>query len=272
MKDRNRIDRRFIELKSKKEKALITYVCAGDPDLTVTEQLILQMADSGADVIELGVPYSDPIADGPVIQAAGQRALQNGVKTENIFLMVQQVRAKTQVPLILMIYYNCILQYGVERFSRRCAEAGVDGVIVPDLPLEESEEMHQAAEVYDVALVMLVAPTTPAERIRRIAQFTSGFLYCVSVTGVTGTRKMIDTNLRDFLQLVRKEAGEKTPLAVGFGVSDPGQAAEMSAMADGVIVGSAVIKVIEKYHDKTDMVEQVGRFVEQLKSAITPKS
>ena len=158
------------------------------------------------------------------------------------------------------------------RFARRCAEAGVDGVIVPDLHLEESEEMHQATELSGVALVMLVAPTTPAERIRRIARFTSGFLYCVAVTGVTGTRKTVDTNLRDFLQLVRKEAGEKTPLAVGFGVSDPEQAAEMSAMADGVIVGSAVIKVIEKYHDKMAMAEQAGKFVEQLKSAITPES
>lgn len=264
----NRIDQKFVELKEKKEKALITYVCAGDPDLAVTEQLILKMADTGADVIELGIPYSDPIADGPVIQAAGQRALQNGVKTEKIFVMVQKVRGRTQVPLILMVYYNCVLQYGVKRFAKRCAEAGVDGVIVPDLPLEESEELHQAAKNYGVALIMLVAPTTPAERIKRIVQFTSGFLYCVSVTGVTGTRKNFDANLRDFLQLVRQEADEKIPLAVGFGISNPEQAAKMSVMADGVIVGSAVIKVIEKYHGKGDMVEQVGMFVGQLKSAI----
>lgn len=268
MNTQNRIERKFAELKSKGQKALITYICAGDPDLALTEELVAAMADSGADIIELGVPYSDPIADGPVIQAAGQRALLNGVKTERIFTTVESIRTKREVPLILMVYFNCILQYGVTEFVQRCATAGVDGMIVPDLPLEESDELMAAAEKAGVDLILLVAPTSPPERIRNIAKGTKGFLYCVSVTGVTGTRTSFSDDLAGFLQLVRREAGSEVPLAVGFGISNSKQAADIAAMADGAIVGSAVIKVMEQQLGKPDMVKQVGSFVEQLNQAV----
>jgi len=263
---KNAISRQFQKLKRSGGKALITYISAGDPDLHTTKELVLAMENNGADIIELGVPYSDPVADGPVIQQASVRALQNGVTIDAIFGLTASLRQDTAIPLILMVYYNSVLQYGVRRFMEQCRRTGVDGLIVPDLPLEESEELRSEAERYHVDVIMLVAPTTPPERIARIAQASKGFLYCVSVTGVTGTQKELDSGLQGFLGLVRNQT--EIPLAVGFGIATPEQAAEVAQMADGVIVGSAVIKTMEQYLGKPELAKKVGEFVGSLKTGM----
>lgn len=259
----NAIGKRFKMIKQAGGTALITYISAGDPDVNTTKELVLAMEKNGADLIELGMPYSDPVADGPVIQQASVRALQNGITIDAVFGLVAALRQETAIPLILMVYYNSILQYGVRRFLEQGRQTGVDGLIVPDLPLEESDELLSEAESCNVDVIMLVAPTTPPERIARIARVSKGFLYCVSVTGVTGTQKELDSGLQDFLKTVRRCTN--IPLAVGFGISTPEQAAQVAQMADGVIVGSAVIKTMEQYLGESEMVEQVGNFVAALK-------
>jgi tryptophan synthase alpha chain len=260
---KNSIGSTFQRLKRTGNTALITYVSAGDPDLTVTRELVLGMAANGADIIELGIPYSDPVADGPVIQQASLRALQNGVTSEAIFGMVAALRHETEIPLVLMAYYNSLLQFGIEQFIHTCAMVGVDGLIIPDLPLEESEELRQAGEANSIDIIMLVAPTTPDERIARIAAASRGFLYCVSVTGVTGMQNTLDSGLEGLLSRVRSQTD--LPLAVGFGISTPTQAATIAKIADGVIVGSAVIKVIEQYLGSDKLVDKVSEFVKGLK-------
>ena len=247
-------------------KALIPYISAGAPDIGTTKKLVLEMAASGADIIELGIPYSDPVADGPVIQQASLRALANGVTIRSIFELVADLRRDTQIPLVLMAYYNSLLQYGIANFVGTCAAVGVNGLIVPDLPLEESGELRAQAEPRGVDIILLVAPTTPANRIARIAEASRGFLYCVSVTGVTGMQRTIDNNLRDFLEVVRGQTS--LPLSVGFGISTPDQAEAAAEMADGVIVGSAIIAIIEKHLGTDRLISEVGKFTQSLKSAI----
>ncbi|VBB06654.1 tryptophan synthase alpha chain active site [Lucifera butyrica] len=266
MDRKNAIQNRFRDVRQTGKKALITYISAGDPDLDTTRKLVLTMEKNGTDIIELGVPFSDPVADGPVIQAASLRALQKGITIEKIFNLVRSLRQETAIPLILMVYFNSILQYGIERFTKACAGAGVDGLIVPDLPLEESEELRQTAAACNVDVIMLVAPTTPLERVKQIARVGKGFLYCVSVTGVTGMQKELDGGLAGFLTMVRSQTD--LPLAVGFGISTPAQAATAAKLADGVIVGSAVIKVIENHLAADGLVEQVGAFVSRLKQGL----
>jgi tryptophan synthase alpha chain len=256
----------FQKLTQTDDKALITYISAGDPDLNTTRELVLAMAASGVDLIELGIPYSDPVADGPVIQQASLRALNHGVTIKDIFGLVASLRQDTQIPLILMAYYNSLLQYGIGRFVSTCAAAGVDGLIIPDLPLEESEELRQQADAQGIDLIMLVAPTTPAERIARIAEASRGFLYCVSVTGVTGTQQIAGSGLKDFLSTVRSQTD--LPLAVGFGISTPEQAAATALLADGVIVGSAVIAVMEKHLGTDLLVNKVAEFTRSLKAGL----
>ncbi|MBP1765371.1 MAG: tryptophan synthase, alpha subunit [Firmicutes bacterium] len=260
----NAIGKQFEKIKQAGGTALITYISAGDPDVNTTKELVLAMEKNGADIIELGMPYSDPVADGPVIQQASVRALQNGITIDAVFGLVATLRKETAIPLILMVYYNSILQYGVRRFIEQCRQTGVDGLIVPDLPLEESDELRAEAELCNIDVVMLVAPTTPPDRIARIARLSKGFLYCVSVTGVTGTQKELDSGLQDFLKTVR--SCTDIPLAVGFGISTPEQAAQVAQMADGVIVGSAVIKTMEQYLGKPELPERVGQFVGRLKA------
>ena len=250
-------------------KALITYISAGDPDLGTTRSLVLAMASSGVDIIELGIPYSDPVADGPVIQQASLRALSGGATIRAIFGLVADLRRDTEIPLVLMAYYNSLLQYGIDKFVGTCAAVGVDGLIVPDLPLEESGELRAQAESQGIDVILLVAPTTPADRIARIAEASRGFLYCVSVTGVTGMQKAVDTNLRDFLETVRGQTS--LPLAVGFGISTPEQAAAAAGLADGVIVGSAVIAVMEQHLGTDRLISEVGGFTRSLKAAIENK-
>ncbi len=257
----NRIDKKFADLNG--EKALITFVTAGDPDLETTKRLVLEMEKSGADLIELGVPFSDPIAEGPTIQRASLRALRGGVTLVKIFDLVRELRRETEVPLLLMMYVNTIFRFGIERFFALCAETGIDGVIVPDLPYEEKDELSDAARRFGIRQISLVAPTSH-ERIARIAGEAEGFLYCVSSTGVTGTRSEFKTDFDEFFGEIKKSV--KIPCCVGFGISSPEQARKMSSYCDGVIVGSGIVNIVERCG--TDSVSPVGEFTASLKNAM----
>ena len=259
----NRIDAKFAELKARGEKALIPFVTGGDPNLGTTEKLVLAMIGAGADLVEIGVPFSDPVAEGPTIQKASRRALDAGTTLVGIFDLAGRLREKTETPILLMLYLNSIYRFGKERFFSLCNGKGVDGVIVPDMPYEEKDEIEPAASAHDVVSVRLVAPTSHG-RVRMIASGAKGFLYCVSSTGVTGTRKSFDTDFDAFFGTVRKYA--KIPCAVGFGISDPEQAEAMASYCDGAIVGSAIVRLVEQYGK--DSVPHVAEFVKSLKDAV----
>lgn len=257
----NRIDKKFKELG--KEKALITFITAGDPDLETTKKLVLEMEKSGADLIEIGVPFSDPIAEGPTIQKASLRALQGGVTLVKIFELVRELRRETDIPLLLMMYINTIFRFGTERFFGLCRETGIDGVIVPDLPYEEKDELSSYAEKYGIKQISLVAPTSH-QRIAEIASNAEGFLYCVSSTGVTGTRSEFKTDFDEFFGEIKRSV--KIPYCVGFGISSPEQAKKMSSYCDGAIVGSGIVKIVEQYG--RDSIAPVGEFVRSLKEGM----
>lgn len=240
----NRIDRTFKRLKTERRKAFISYITAGDPDLAVTGRLVLELEKSGADIVELGIPFSDPIADGPIIQAASYRALSGGASLVKIFALVKKLRKDTEIPIVFMTYYNPILKYGLINFFASCKTAGVDGVIVPDLPVEESLELVRLGKKAGIKTIFLVAPTSTKDRIKEIIKRSSGFVYYVSSTGVTGTRKNMSSDIVKKVRLIRSMTSK--PVAVGFGVSDAKQAAVISRIADGVIVGSAIVKIIGK--------------------------
>jgi tryptophan synthase alpha chain len=259
----NRIDATFEALRHRREKALITFVTAGDPDMATTEALVLEMIAQGADLVELGVPFSDPMAEGPIIQAASARALEAGATLPGIFDLVTRLREKTQTPLLLMMYLNCILHYGKDRFFEACARVGIDGVIVPDLPYGEQVEISGEARAHRVHLISLVAPTS-RDRIDAIAQNSEGFLYCVSSLGVTGTRAGFATDFDAFFGEIQRHA--TVPTAVGFGISTPEQAKALAKYAEGVIVGSAVVDLVAKHG--TGAAAPVGAFVKALKDAI----
>lgn len=240
----SRIAEAFGRSKREGRKALVGYLCAGDPSLEATARLVPAMAEAGADVIEIGVPFSDPIADGPTIQAASQRALESGTSLPKVLELVAQIRqGGCQVPLVLMGYLNPIVSLGAEEFCARAAQAGVDGLIVPDLPFDEASELSEAAEKHGIDLILLAAPTTLPERMAEIGRRTRGFLYFVSVTGVTGARAELPRDLPERLKAVK--ASTSAPVAVGFGVSTPEQARALSAHADAVVVGSAIVKAID---------------------------
>ncbi|MGO8970189.1 MAG: tryptophan synthase subunit alpha [Myxococcaceae bacterium] len=259
----NRLERLFAESRRTGRKALVVYVCAGDPDLAATERLVPALAEAGADVIELGVPFSDPLADGPTIQAASQRALQSGTTLSGVLALVGRLRQRgCDVPLVLFGYVNPILSMGLERFVQEAAEAGADGVLVADLPLEESGPLGRLAEASGLSLVLLAAPTTPPERLRAIGQATRGFLYFVSVTGVTGARAELPVDLPEKLAAAR--AATKAPLAVGFGISTPEQAQALARHADAVVVGSALVAAL---HGDTSGAEGVA-LVRSLAAAV----
>ena len=266
----NRLDAAFQQLRSNSEKALIAYIMAGDPGLTETEHLVLELERSGADIIELGVPFSDPIADGPVIQRAAERALRSGTSLRKILESVRILRTKTQIPLVLMVYYNSIHAMGLERFCREAASAGVDGLIVPDMPPDEAGLLKGPAESAGLDLIFLLAPTSTAERMSYVARESQGFLYYVSLTGITGAKIKDMTEVGKNVGKIRKVA--TTPVAVGFGVSTPEDAAKVAAMADGVIVGSAIVGRMAAAQQDASMPSQVGRFVHTLKSAIRSAS
>lgn len=246
-----------------KGKAFIPFVTCGDPSLEVTEQLVVEMAAAGADLIELGIPFSDPTAEGPVIQAANVRALSQGVTTDKIFDMVRRIREKTDVPLVFMTYANVVFSYGAERFLQTSAEIGMDGLILPDLPFEEKAEFDPLCKRFGMDLISLIAPTSH-ERIRMIAREASGFVYCVSSLGVTGVRTNITTDIGAMVKLV-KEACD-LPCAVGFGISTPEQAKKMAAQSDGAIVGSAIVKLCAQYG--ADCVPHVIEYVKRMKAAV----
>lgn len=246
-----------------KEKAFIAFLTGGDPDIETTECLIPKMAEAGADVIEIGIPFSDPIAEGIVIQEADIRALQAGVTTDKLFEMVVRVREKTQVPLVFMTYMNPIYTYGTERFLERCAQVGIDGVIIPDVPYEEKEEINKECQKAGIELISMIAPTSK-ERIYMIAGDAEGFLYCVSSLGVTGIRNKITTDISEMIKQVRQVSD--IPCAIGFGIATPEQAYEMAKIADGVIVGSAIVKIVAKYGKRS--IEPVCQYIQTMKKAI----
>jgi len=226
----------------KGKKALVPFVTAGFPNKSFTPEIVLALTESGADMVELGIPFSDPLADGPTIQASSQIALQNGVGFGDIFRMTVKIRTKSEIPLLLMGYYNTLFAYGLKKFAKDASRSGVDGLIVPDLPPEEGGGLSKICRKRNLSLVYLIAPTTPAERVSKIASASADFAYCVSLTGVTGTRKKTSTELKDFLLSVRMKT--KKPLVVGFGISTPQQVAEVAAYCNGVVVGSALVKLL----------------------------
>ncbi len=247
-------------------KAFIPFLTCGDPSLDVTKQLVYAMEEAGADLIELGIPFSDPTAEGPVIQEADLRALKAGTTTDKIFEMVAQLRQNTQIPLVFMTYANVVFSYGTEQFVQRAAQLGIDGMILPDIPYEEKEEFEGICEQYGLALISMIAPTSQ-ERIRMIAKEAKGFLYCVSSLGVTGARAEITTDLASMVQLVKEET--QIPCAVGFGISTPKQAAQVAQVADGVIVGSAIVTLCGQYG--RDCVPHVASYVKHMKEEIAKK-
>ena len=241
------------------KKAFIPFITCGDPNLETTEQLVYAMEKEGAAAIELGIPFSDPTAEGPVIQAANLRALGGGVTTDKVFETVEKIRKNSRIPLVFMTYANVVFSYGTERFVKRMKETGMDGLILPDVPFEEKEEFDSVCREYGIELISLIAPTSH-ERIRMIAKKASGFVYCVSSLGVTGTRSEITTDIGEMVRLV-KEAKD-IPCAVGFGISTPEQAAEMCRQADGVIVGSAIVKLCGAHG--RDCVPYVAEYVRSM--------
>ena len=258
----NRIDKKFKELKAKKKKAFLAYLTAGDPDLTTTERLVLELEKAGADIIELGIPFSDPMADGPTIQAASQRALDKGVTLEKIFKLVQRIRQKSEIPLCLMTYFNPVFHYGEARFVQRSKQAGVDGLIIPDLPPEEAGTLIPAARKAGIATVFFLAPTTVRGRIKKISKVSTGFIYYVSLTGVTGARRELPADILQNIRAAKKMTDK--PICVGFGVSSPEQVRSITRVADGVIVGSAIIKELEKNKGRQTAVAKAAQFVRRL--------
>ncbi len=264
-------------------KAFIPFITCGDPSLEVTEKLVSEMADAGADLIELGIPFSDPTAEGPVIRNANLRALSGGVTVSEIFEMVKRLRRSVKIPMVFMTYANVVFSCGLKKdapntaisktepqngsseiFISKCSEIGIDGLILPDIPFEEKEEFDSLCKKYGLDLISMIAPTSH-ERISMIAGNADGFLYCVSSLGVTGTRSSITTDIDSMIKLVKKS--KNIPCAVGFGISTPQQAAEMAEAADGVIVGSAIVKLCEKYG--SDCVPYVADYVRSMKQAIS---
>ncbi len=248
----------------KNGKAFIPFITCGDPDLETTGKIVREMAANGADLIELGIPFSDPTAEGPVIQSANVRALANGVTTDKIFAFVQELRRDVTVPLVFMTYANVIFSYGIARFAKKCAEIGIDGLILPDVPHEEKDEFAPAFRAEGVDFISLIAPTSE-NRIAEIAADAEGFLYVVSSLGVTGERAQINSNIAGMTAKIRENTS--IPCAVGFGISNPQQAADMAKCADGVIVGSAIVRLIGEHG--RDAAPFVGAFVKEMKQAIT---
>jgi tryptophan synthase alpha chain len=263
----NRIQQTFMALQAKGEKALIPYIMAGDPSLDATESFVLTLAEGGADLIELGVPFSDPIADGPVIQQAAERALQTGTTLQKILSTVRSLRTKTQIPLIFMAYYNTILAMGLENFCAKAVEAGVDGLIVPDLPPEESDALYHATRTVGGPIVIfLLAPTSTPQRRKEVITRTHGFIYYVSLTGITGAQLTDLTQVKKNVQAIQKNS--KKPVAVGFGISTPEQAHNVAQFADGVIIGSALVRKIAEGHQDPMFLSHLKTLTHSLKTAL----
>jgi tryptophan synthase alpha chain len=259
----NRIEKKFNELKRNNRKAFIAFITAGYPDLRTTARLAMEFQRSGVDILELGVPFSDPMADGPIIQAASQAALKKKVNLGGILELVKKLRRHSQIPICLMTYYNPVFCFGQERFIRLARICGVDGLIIPDLPPEEGKGLIKYAAKSGIDVICFISPTTSRQRIKYIAGISRGFIYYVSLTGVTGARKYLSTDIAGRLRLIKKYTAK--PVCVGFGVSRHSQVADINRVADGVIVGSAIVKKIEEHLGDPHLVSKVGDFVRSLK-------
>lgn len=261
----SRLATRFSALQTERSKALVTFITAGDPDLSTTEEMIHLLEGAGADIIELGVPFSDPMADGPTIQLSSERALASGTTLHGILDVVRNVRKSSAIPIILMGYLNPVHAYGYESFCRDAAAAGVDGVLLVDMPPEESKELTVPARRHGLDVIFLLTPTSDAARISAVERLGSGFVYYVTVTGVTGARASVSTTLVQELSRVKQTIS--LPVMAGFGISTPAQAAEVGCLADGVVVGSAIVKLFEQFRGE-QLKQQLGRYVTELKQAL----
>lgn len=262
----SRIADKFAQLIKKKERALITFITAGDPDLSFTCQIIPEMEKNGADIIELGVPFSDPMADGPTIQKSSQRALAAGTTLKAILTMVKTVRKVSNVPIILMGYFNPVFKYGISKFVTDAVDAGIDGVLLVDLPPEEAFEFKTVADKKGLDVIFLLTPTSDAKRIEKVGRLGSGFIYYVTVTGVTGARKSVAESVLTSVKKIRKQLD--LPVAAGFGIADPVQAARIAGVADGVVVGSALVKLFEESQGEV-LISKVSQLIADLKTGIS---
>jgi tryptophan synthase alpha chain len=262
----NRIDARFHQLKASGKRAFVAYVCAGDPTLERTIDIVLALEQAGADIIELGLPFSDPLADGVVNQLAADRALRAGATTQGVLDMIRRLREKSQIPLVLFTYLNPIYSFGYERFHHEAAAAGADGVLVLDLPPDEAAQNAELKPFPDLRHIQLIAPTSSPERIQSIAASAEGFIYYVSRLGVTGTQTSVATGIAEQVTIIK--AASDVPVCVGFGVSNPEQAAEIASKADGVVVGSAIVRLIEQNGDAPDLSDRLIAFVKPLVDAV----
>ncbi|MFW6273450.1 MAG: tryptophan synthase subunit alpha [Halanaerobium sp.] len=250
------------------EKPLITYISGGDPSLEMTEKLIYKLQAEGVDIIELGIPFSDPLADGPVIQEASQRALKGGTTLKKLIAKINQIQDQVEVPLVLMGYYNSVLNYGEKEFARDISEAGISGVIIPDLPVDEKAELSEHLSSYGISQIMLVTPNTSEQRLKEITAKSSGFLYCVALLGTTGDDQQgVYPELESYLDRVRKTAGE-LPLGLGFGIDGPEKVKKIIDYPDGIIIGSALIKAIQAGETEAEMLDNAGEFVREIKKTM----
>jgi tryptophan synthase alpha chain len=263
----NRIDATFKELRKNNKKAFIAYVTCGDPDLKTTAECLKVISDSGADIIELGVPFSDPLADGPTIQAASQRALKNNVNLASILKMVSKIRSKIDTPLALMTYYNPVFHYDIRNFIRDAKKAGVDGIIIPDLPPEEASQIEMFSRKVDLATIYFVSPTSSERRKKIAISHSKGFIYYVSITGVTGKRTKLPEAIKKDVKNLQKMTSK--PICVGFGISLPAQAKKIASFADGIIVGSAIVEKINTTKSKKEMFASLSAFIKQMAKAIS---
>jgi tryptophan synthase alpha chain len=261
-----RIGDKFESLRGKKEKALIVYLTAGDPSLGVTKKLIFGLDKAGVDILEIGVPFSDPTADGPVIQAASQRALKAGTTLRGVLNLVTEVRKVSEIPIVLFGYFNPIFAYGTRKFAGDACRAGVDGVLVVDLPYEEAKELRIHTDTVGIDFISLIAPTTDGKRLKEIAAQASGFLYHISITGITGTAAPKINNIKTAVRKIRKIT--ELPIAVGFGISRAQQAREIGRFADGIVIGSAVVRLIDENKNNPDLVEIVSNYAGEIKKAL----
>jgi len=257
----NRIDAKFNKLRAEGKKGIIAYLTAGDPDLETTEELVCRLAESGAAMVELGVPFSDPVADGPVIQAAAGRALQNGVTLKDVLELTSRLRSRLDIPLLVMTYYNPVYSFGLESFVHTASKSGLDGVIVPDLPLEESEALSEMLQKWGLHLIQLLAPTSSPGRIKAAVKNAGGFIYCVSVSGVTGARTDLPASGYELLTRVRSETD--LPLALGFGISRPEQVSSLGDEADAVIIGSAIVRLVEEGGCRDEILKRVASYLKK---------
>ena len=259
------IDKKFFELKNNQKLALMPFIMAGDPNIEKTSEILLELQENGSDLIELGIPYSDPLADGPVIQVAASRALKSGTTPRKVITLLESLKGKLNIPIILFTYLNPLLCFGFEQFCQMASNAGVSGLIIPDLPLEEAYKFSQIVTTYSMDLILLVAPTTPSERMKKISNHTKGFTYLVSVTGVTGERSEMENKVENLIAELKEI--NSNPIAVGFGISTPLHVNKVREWgADGVIIGSAFVKRISNSNEK-DIVDHVGKFCKEMRLA-----